>query len=209
MKKKIMQFIVFLVVVSSCKDKEKTEEYKKVKLDFNLEKVIVINVNEECLTYFKMKISNLSNQEVVLQDNNLMDALDKNFKTEKQGFYLKNNDKIIPLAIDKYYFFETGKMNSSYYFIGGRDLKFSYNIKDSLEFRKLLTNSVLEYNGKKFDLNKVKKSIYINNNYFERFIKNKDKYVAYIDSVSIKIPESIELKYLNKMPGLPEEWDKL
>jgi hypothetical protein len=205
------KYIILLIIctLNSCVDKQKAIKLEKIKLDFNLEKVVVINLNEVCVTYFKMKITNSSNQEIILQDNSLKDILYQNLRIKKEGFYLNNNDNIIPLAIDKYYFYEVGPKISGYCFIGTTNIKDSYYVKDSLKLRKIITNSLLEYNGKNFDLNKIKKNNYISDIRFEKFIKNKHNYIAYKDSLSIKIPEKIEIKYIREMPFESEVWDKL
>ena len=208
--KKLM-LIYLLMLLFSCSKKNKEVKIEQTKIDFYLEKVVVVNLHEVCLTYFKVKTTNRSNQQIVLQDNSLKDLLINPSKIKKEGFYIKSltdNSKIIPLAIDKYYFYEIGSKANGYCFITALDLKYSYKAKDSLLLKKSLANYQLEYNGKNFDLSKIKKSKYINNNHYERFIKNRNKYVAYKDSMSIRIPKNIEIKYMNEMPRI-DEWDKL
>lgn len=212
MRKILILITAFFIILNSCVDKKKKIEPKQVKLDFNLEKIVIVNLNEVCVTYLKMKITNPSSYTVVLQDNSLAEYLKRITKTKKKGFYLKNtkNDSILPLGMDNYHFIEIKPNSSNYYFIGAKDLKHSFQAKDSLLLKKILSNYVIEYNGSKFDLNDIKKNKYIGKNNFDKFIKEKSNYITYKDTISLKIPlTNLKLKYLDKNPIYREEWDKL
>lgn len=207
--------ILFICLLSafflgSCKE-ELNGKNKLEKLTIRLEKIIVINLNEICITYFKVKIENKNNKAIILLDNSLEEYLTKRLKPQKTGFYLKSikNDSLVTLGIDNYYFYEIGAKKNGFCFIGAINLKNSYNQKDSLLLRKMISNHLLEYNGKNLNLDSIKKSNYISQSYFDKFNKSKSNYVPYIDSLSISIPNNVKIKYINNMPITKEEWDKL
>jgi hypothetical protein len=194
----------------SCK-KELKDKIKLEKPTIRLEKIIVINLDEICITYFKVKIENKNNKAIILLDNSLKEYSIKRLNPQKTGFYLKNikNDSLVTLGIDNYYFYEVGAKKSGFCFIGATNLKNSFNQKDSLLLRKMISNHLLEYNGKNLNLNSIKKSNYISQSYFDEFNKSKSNYIPYIDSLSILIPNNVKIKYINNMPITKEEWDKL
>lgn len=212
MRKILILVPLFLIVLISCTDKKKNIKSKQVKLDFNLEKVVIVNLNEVCVTYFKIKINNPSNSPVILLDNSLIESFSLKLKATKTGFYLKNkeNDSIIPLGIDNYYFIEVKPKSNDFYFIGAKDFNHSFKTKDSLLLKKALSNYVLEYNGKKLNLATIKKSKYISQHNFENFNIRKKNCIPYTDSISMGIPVNIlKLKYLNENPIYRNEWDGL
>ncbi|MFH6988387.1 hypothetical protein ACHRVW_11635 [Flavobacterium collinsii] len=212
MRKILILVPVFLIVLIGCKNREKEIKSESVKLDFNLDKVVIVNLNEVCITYFKIKINNPSNSPVILLDNSLTEYFSLKLKATKTGFYLKNkeNDSIIPLGIDNYNFIEVKPKSNNFYFIGAKDLNHSFKTKDSLLLKRALSNYVLEYNGKKLNLVSIKKSKYISKLDFENFHKRKENYIPYKDSVSIGIPVNIlKFKYLNENPIYRDEWNKL
>lgn len=207
--------IIFFCLLStfflgSCK-KELKDTIKLEKPTIRLEKIIVINLDEICITYFKVKIENKNNKAIILLDNSLKEYSIKRLKPQKTGFYLKNikNDSLVTLGIDNYYFYEVGAKKNGFCFIGASNLKFSYSQKDSLLLRKMISNHLLEYNGKNLNLNSIKKSNYISQSYFDEFNNSKNNYIPYIDSLSISIPNNVEIKYINNMPITKKEWDKL
>lgn len=111
--------IIILSFFISCKKKQelnlKKDEpnfIKIVKPLLKLDKIIVINQKEICVTYFKVKIENKNNSSIILLDNSLIENHMKKMKPHKGGFYLKNlnNNSLITLGIDNYYFYEVGAM---------------------------------------------------------------------------------------------------
>ena len=200
-----------LVIIFGCTKKSNVKSSINTKIIFSIEKVIIINRAESSTTYFKVKITNPNNTTIILLDNSLKEYSIKRLKLQKTGFYLKNikNDSLVTLGIDNYYFYEVGAKKNGFCFMGAINLKNSYNQKDSLLLRKMISNYLLEYNGKNLNLNSIKKSNYISQTYFDEFNKSKSNYIPYIDSLSISIPNNIEIKYINNMPITKEEWNKL
>lgn len=207
----IIYFILlFTFFFSSCK-RDNNAKISIVNPVIKLEKIIVVNLDEICVTYFKVKIENKNSNTIILLDNSLKEYSLKRLKPQKTGFYLKNikNDSLVTLGIDNYYFYEVGAKNNGVCFIGAINLKNSYNQKDSLLLRKMVSNHLLEYNGKNLNLNSIKKSNYISKSYFDEFNKRKSNFIPYVDSLSISIPNNVEIKYINNMPITREEWNKL
>ncbi len=207
----IIKLIIAFVFLTSCENKKSIKKEEKFFLKINLEKVIVINLDEVCVTYFKVKVENKKDSIVVLLDNNLNHYRKKRLKPEKEGFYIRNNknDSLITLGIDNYNFYKIGAKEKGYCYISAINLKHSFLEKDSLLLKKYLSNCVIEYNGKNLDLDKIKKSIDISQKEFDELKKNKNNLIAFKDSLSILIPKTIQFKYLNEMPIQREEWDNL
>lgn len=212
MKIKILITSIALFLLGSCENKKVATTQESCDLKINLEKVIVINLNEDCVTYFKVKVENPNDSTIVLLDNSLSEYRQKELKPEKKGFYLRDieNDSLVTLGIGNDFFYEIGSKRNGYCFIAAPNLKDSFEKKDSLSFKKRLANYVLEYNGEKLNLNKIAKSKYISVSNYDNFIKSKDKFIPYKKKISIKIPKDIlNIKYLNEMPVSQEQWDKL
>ena len=201
----IALFLIFI----SCNKKKEINIIINPKIQ--LEKIIVINLNEVCITYFKVQVNNGNQKIVVFLDNSLKEYQLKKLKPEKKGFYLKNipTDSIITLGIDNYSFYEVGAEKSGSFFIGAINVENSFKQKDSLVFKKSISSYVLEYNGKKLDFNKIEKTNYINKNSYDDFIKRKRNLIPFTDSLSIIIPKNIKVNYYNRLPSSQEEWDKL
>jgi hypothetical protein len=208
MKNLIKVLIPVLFLLISCNKKQNLS--KTTKPIFQFEKVIVVNLNEVCLTYFKIKVINENQNSIIILDNSLKKYQSKRLNPEKTGFYLKNvnNDSIITLGIDNYNFYEVGPKTNDYLFIGATNMKNSFKEKDSILFTKSLSNFLLEYNGKKLDLKSIEKSNYINQNAFDEFTKRKNTFIPFKDSLSITIPKNIKIKYCNNLPTNREEWNK-
>lgn len=202
--------LLFIFFFGGCK-KEPKDQIELVKPNLNLEKIIVINLKEVCLTYFKVEVENNNNKTIIFLDNSLKEHHIKKLSPRKTGFYLKNinNDSLITLGIDNYYFYEVGAKKRGYCFLGAIDIDQSFEEKDSLLLKNTLSNYILEYNGKTLDLNHIEKSTYINQNHYDEFIKRKNTFIPFVDSLSILIPKNIKIKYLNNLPTSKEEWDKL
>lgn len=211
MKKTIVSILIILSFFISCKKNADLNLNKTVKPCFNLEKIIVVNLNEGSMTFFKIYLKNNNENSVILLDNNLSKFQAKRVETIKKGFYLRNikNDSIIMLNIDNDYFYEIGGKTNGFCFLGTSNLKNSFTQKDSIKLRKLLLNYTLEYNGKDLNLNKIKKSPYTSQSYYKRFIERKEKLIPFNDSLFISIPVNIKIKYLNYMPITKMEWDNL
>jgi hypothetical protein len=210
--KKALILLSLIFIFFSCTNKDKGIKPSESKLDFNIEKIVIINSMERSVTYFKVKISNLTENNIVLLDNSLVDNFTKDIKPQKTGFYLKNvkNDSLITLGIDNNYYYEIGAKKSGFCFIAAANLKNSWLEKDSLLLKKMLSNYQLEYNGKTLDLNSIKKSKYNSQHNYNNFMKRKDSLTPYKDSISIELPiEKLNIKYLTKMPISQEEWNKL
>lgn len=206
--------IIFIFLVYSLIDCSKSKNNKLsiiTKPNFNVEKIVVINNADISSTYFKAKITNPNDTTIVFLDNSIIEYVGGMKKPTKTGFYLRNieNDSLITLGIDNYYFYEVGAKRTGYCFIGAANLKYSYNEKDTLLLKKSLTNYVLEYNGKKLDLNKIAKTKYISQYYYDEFIKRKNNFIPFRDSLSISIPKNIKIKYVDNMPTTKEQWDAL
>ena len=209
--KNIFLIAVLIIFLSSC-EKQLNKKKNIIKIPkFKVEKIIVFNQRENSLIYFKTHITNENDKSVVFLDNSLKKHSTINTDLIKNGFYLKNikNDSIISLGIDNYYFYEIGAKKSNYCFIGAVNLKNSFVEKDSLLLRQMITNYLLEYNGKNLNLNEIKKTIYINQKAYNEFTKRKNEVIPFIDSLSIVIPKNIKIKYMNNMPITSEEWDNL
>ena len=203
--------LIFVLFFVSCKKEQNNSQIKLVNPNIKLEKIIVINLNEVCVTYFKVKLENKNNNTFILLDNSLKEYHLKRLNPQKTGFYLKNikNDSLITLGIDNYHFYEVDAKKSGFCFIGAVNFKKSFEERDSLLLRKLISNYILEYNGKKLDLNKIEKTNYISQNAFDEFIKRKNNFIPFKDSLTIPIPKNIKIKYLNYMPVSEEEWNNL
>lgn len=181
-------------------------------LKISLKKVVVVDLKEICLTYFKVEIENPNDKTVILMDNNLSEIRQKGLKGEENGFYLKSktNDSLIMLGIDNNYFYNIGPQKKGYLFIAARNLKGSENKNDSLAFKSNLAKFNLEYNGKKLDLDKIPKSKYITAKAYNDFIELKRYSIPYKGILSEQIPEKdLPLKYINELPITMEEWNNL
>jgi len=221
MNRKILISVFVFSFLMSCDNKKevKPETAKQPELNapakdlkMILEKIVVADLKEICVTYFKVKVENPNQKTIVLLDNNLSDLQLNGWKTEESGFYLKGkkNDSLIMLGIDRDYFYKIGPRKSGYLFIAGWNLKGSEIKKDSLAFKQSLANFNLEYNGEKLDLFKVEKSKYISTKDYEEFIEGRKNFVPYKISLSLPIHEKkIPLSYINELPVTMEEWNKL
>lgn len=208
--KKILLVSVFITLISCEKKIEEVQQkikYPKLKV----EKIIVFNNRENSLVYFKTYIANNNNKTIVFLDNSLEENYLKCQKFQKKGFYLKNisNDSLITLGIDNYYFYEVGAKKSGYCFLGAVNIKKSYNQKDSLLLRKMISNYTMEYNGKKLNLNKIEKSKYISQYDYDEFNRRKSNFIPFRYNLSVSIPKNIIIKYIDNMPTTKEGWDKL
>jgi hypothetical protein len=208
--KNVLFISILLITLISCEKKVKTlQKIKSPKLE--IEKIIVFNNRDNSLVSFKTKLTNDNEKTMVFLDNSIKEHYIKNIKPQKTGFYLKNNknDALITLGIDNYYFYEIAGKKNDYLFITAVNMKNSYNQKDSLLLRKMISNYTLEYNGKKLDLNRIEKTNYISQNAFDEFIKRKNNFIPFKDSISVSIPKNVKIRYLNDMPVSEDEWDKL
>ena len=211
MKKLIVPLVVIFVLIS-CENKGKIKQIGNVKLTMSLEKIIVVKLNEVCVTFFKVKINNKSNSSVIMLDNSLSDWETKTNESKKKGFYLfKNGNNLIkPLSILGYSYVEILPNSNNFYFIGAKNLNNTFKEKDSLLFKESLLGCSLVYNGKALDLLKVKKSKYISQKDYDSFVKRRKDFIPYKDSLSILIRiNNIKLKYLKSMPTTQEEWNNL
>ena len=212
MKKIIPLIFTLSLLFNACKEETKKDKSTKVELDFNIEKVIIVNIQGTSITYFKTKITNPSNFSVILMDNSLSEYYPHITNLKREGFFLQNikTDSIIPLGIDNYHFYELGLKTNGYYYIGGKDLEHSYDMKDSLLLKSDILNYRMTYNGETLDLKNIKKNKYISTGNFERFLTNKNKYIPYKNKLMINIPhDNLKLIYLNEMPIYKKDWDKL
>ena len=196
--------ILFLVC---CKKGSESNQNILVKPELELYKIIVIHNEDISLTFFKLKVSNKNNKSIIFLDN----SLKENLEPEKSGFYLKNNknDLIIRLGIDSYHVYQFGGKKTGFLYVAGANIRNSFNVKDSLKLRETLSNYTLEYNGKKLDLDIIKKNNYINQKGFDEFQKKKKDLIPVNDSLSIKIPNHILLNYIKDIPTNQNEWDNL
>lgn len=212
MKIKIITLVIILLSFTNCKNKDDIKKQDRGDIKFSFEKVVVVNLNEVCITYFKVKVENTKDSAIILMDNSLLEFRQKRLKPEKKGFYLRNakNDSLVALGIDNNFFYEVGSKRSGYLFIAASNMKNSFEQKDSITFKKDLSDYLLEYNGKKLELNKIPKSKYISDTDYKKFEMSKDSFIPYKESISIKIPEKrLSVKYLNEMPITKEQWDDL
>jgi len=204
--------IIFFSFFISCKKSANTNFKKIIEPQMKLEKIIIVNLNEVSITFFKIRLKNDNESNIIFQDNNLSEFRKKRLKPNKTGFYLKNtkNDSLIMLGIDSYYFYEIIGKKSEYFYVGTSNLRNSFNEKDSLKLRKLFSNFVLEYDGKMLNLDEIKKSSYISQTYYDDFIKRKNKLIPINEKLTISIPsEVIEIKYIKELPITKNKWDSL
>lgn len=221
MNRKILVSIFALVIFINCNNKKEVKlkssdldgvNLQTENLKVSLKKVVVVDLKEICLTYFKVEVENPNDKTVVLIDNNLSEIRQKGFKAEENGFYLKGkaNDSLIMLGISNNYFYSIGPKKKGYLFIAARNLKGSEKKKDSLLFKSNLAKFNLEYNGKKLDLDKIPKSKYISTKVYNDFLKSKRYSIPYKGIISEQIPEkNLPLKYLSELPITTEEWNNL
>ena len=212
MKIKIITLVIILLSFTNCKNKDDVKKQDSGDIKFSFEKVVVVNLNEVCVTYFKIKVDNTKDSAIILMDNSLLEFRQKRLKPEKKGFYLRNtkNDSLVALGIDNNFFYKVNGKKSGYIFIAAANMKNSFERKDSVAFKKSLSDYLLEYNGKKLDLNKIPRSKYISETDYKKFEMSKDNFIPYKENISIKIPEKgLSVKYLNEMPITKEQWDVL
>ena len=76
--------------------------------------------------------------------------------------------------------------------------------------KRALSKYKLIYNGKGLDLNNLKKSKYVSQEDFDKFVQEKENYLPFKDSCLINIPsDKIKIKYIDKLPVKKKEWDNL
>jgi hypothetical protein len=206
MKQILILPVLFLIL--NCTEKKNITNGK---LNFELEKIVVINLDESDVTYFKVKVTNPNDQSMILVDNSLMEISKGLSKPIKSGFYLSNKstDSIVPLGINNYYYQKIPFKSDGYFFISGNFIPKSASAKDSLLLKEYLTNCEIRYDGRNLDLDNLKKSPYVSQTVFDNFINDKKDCKALTGTISIQIPSEIEIKYLSKMPISKMEWDKL
>lgn len=212
MEKTITKLLIILFLFTSCKKKEEQNSSNILKIHFNLEKIIVVNINEASMTFFKIKVRNDNQNTIILYDNSLSEFRRKKMPFKKMGFYLRNikNDSLIMLSIDENYFYEVPGKKSNYFFLETLNLKKSFSQKDSLKLKKTLSNYVLEYNGKNLNIDNIKRSPHINQSYYNSFIERKETFIPFIDNIVIsELKDKIKMKYLDKLPIKKDEWDNL
>ena len=84
--KNIIVLIVISYLFSSCQRKDKVNNSISTKRTFNLEKIVVINNNENSTVYFKVKITNTSDSSLVFIDNSLVGMLENNLIKKGKDF---------------------------------------------------------------------------------------------------------------------------
>lgn len=208
---RIFSIVFSVLYLTGCKDRNTISFSDNLEVKLDLEKVVIINDGDSSITYFKIKISNNNTKSIVFMDNSLVEKWKSKKEGLKEGFYLKNvkNDSIIILGIDNYYFYEVPRSYKGYLFLGAIDLKYAEEKKDSILFKKNLSQYLLEYNGKNLDLEKVVKSDYISELDYKEFIKRKKHVLPYKDSLALSIPLSVSVKYVRKTPVSKNEWANL
>ena len=208
MKNIILIFVIGIIVLFGCGNNNKTIVKENVNPTIRLEGIIVANLNEVCVTFFKVRIKNSTNHPIILLDSNLDESSSESIN---HGFYLfENNGSTKSLKIDNNFYYRIQPKTNSYYFIGAKNLEFSFSAKDSLLLKRALSKYKLIYNGKGLDLNNLKKSKYVSQEDFDKFVQEKENYLPFKDSCLINIPsDKIKIKYIDKLPVKKKEWDNL
>lgn len=154
MKRYVIAFLVFGVL--SCGKKENKVVATRQDVTFKIEKVLVVNDEDICMTYFKLRIKNATGNRLLFSDNviadlTLADSLKNNgFFLEKQGVQIKR------LGSNDYGFMAVAPSSNNVFFLGARRLPLSRNIKDSTLFRKTLGYYTIRYDGSDFEFDSLR-----------------------------------------------------
>lgn len=200
-------FSILLIELFACsKTNKEKKDSDSIDYEISLEKIVIINLDEACITYFKTKIKNSSSKDIILQDNDVDSVYSKT-----EGFYLEGvKNKVIPIGINKFNYQKIPAKSDKYYFLAIKNFKYSFEKSDSLKFENEISNFKIHYNGEELDFKKFKKSKHVRDHVYANFIKDTSNYYLLkkkflIDTELNKLP----VKYIDYMPIKDEEWQSL